>query len=275
MMIRKLLISGIGFCALALAVLLLWPSDSKVSESTTAKEVGSLNDTSPRTAATGDTGNSTPVASKSDTDSAKSDESDATYTSVMDAADDLARCTDDGSCIADDQSDPRAGHMQTVGKLSQTLDTLIQAAQTDGSAPQAQLGSFARRMLAFPDGHVQARAISLMGAMAPQPQNVDSIVTHLNGHHDAALFELGLAELGRYAGAGGDAPAKIDALLADTLKSGGHYAAQTVATNVGKLIHPGNVEKFEALARELPAQTRTAKILKSTLAEYRAVASGG
>ncbi len=165
--------------------------------------------------------------------------------------------------------------MESVEKLSQTLDALVEAARNDNAAPEPRLGSFARRMLAFPDGHVQARAISLMGTIDPQPQNVDAIVTHLAGHHDAALFELGLAELGRYAGTSGSISEQIDGFLARTLRSGGHFAAQTVATNVGKLIHAGNLERFEALAAELPAQTRTARLLKSTLAEYRIVASGG
>jgi len=268
---RKLIVGAVA-CVGLIAAALLWQS-----RGTNEVAQGSAKTPTPVDAASVSTSQPTSVApatlDEPGSGGGASDSTKRNYADVIDAAETLMQCTLDGSCVADDQSDPRAGHLQAVGRLSQSLDALTQAAHTDDSAPVLELGSFARRALKFPDGHVQARAISLMGALAPDPQNVDSIVSQLDGHHDAALFELGLAELGRYAG--GEGSTRIDDLLVNTLKNGAHFVAQTVAANVGKLLDARNVERFEAVSRELPAQSRTAKILRSTLAEYRLVATGG
>jgi len=273
MISRKILAAGIA-CAVLLGSAWLWTSrgehDAVVERMPATPSAPAL------TAQSTDTVSShSPEQVIEQNAQGEQDSADATYASVIDSADTLMECTLDGSCVAEDQSDPRAGHLQAVGRLSRTLDALVEAAHTDENLPTVELGSFARRALAFPDGHVQARAISLMGALAPDPQNVDTIVTHLDGHHDAALFELAMAELGRYAGGADAASSRIDDLLIDTLTNGAHFVAQTVAANVGKLLDADNVDRFESLSRELPQQSRTAKILRSTLAEYRLVTSDG
>jgi len=155
--------------------------------------------------------------------------------------------------------------------INEQLDTLIFSAQRSAGVNADEVGQLAREAMAFPDGHVQAKAIELMGLLEPQAENVVVIVEHLAGHSDATIFRLSINELTRYP----QAQTEIDSLMMETMKTGGHFSAQSVAQYITPLINNANLSAYQTFAATLNQQTRAAKLLNATLAEYAITIAGG
>ena len=180
-------------------------------------------------------------------------------------------CSQTDSCTITNQTEPRAGHFEVVKNINEQLDILIFSAQRSAGANTDEFGQLAREAIAFPDGHVQAKAIELMGLLEPQAENVGVIIEQLEGHSDATLFRLSINELTRYPQAQRD----IDSLMMETMKTGGHFSAQSVAQYITPLINTSNLSDYQTFAATLDQQTKTAKLLNATLAEYAITLAGG
>lgn len=180
-------------------------------------------------------------------------------------------CSQTDTCTVSNEADPRAGHFEVVKNINAQLDTLIFSAQGSSGINANDFGQLAREAMTFPDGHVQAKAIELMGLMEPQVENVAIITEQLAGHSDATLFRLSINELTRYP----QAQTQIDSLMMETMKTGGHYSAQSVAQYITPLINNANVSVYQEFAATLDQQTKAAKLLNATLAEYSITLAGG
>ncbi len=170
------------------------------------------------------------------------------------------------------QSDPRIAELELGQRIAKTIDsiTLISQASTEDIS---QYHEVAQEFVKHPDGHVQEAALELMATLQPNPDNVTALLDGLSNTHDAAIYRMSIMEFSRH-----DDPqlkTQIDTLLINTLKTGGHFAAQEVAKDILPLLTKDNVEQYRKVATELPANSAKAKALKANLEEFDMQRSGG
>lgn len=151
-------------------------------------------------------------------------------------------------------------HFEVVRLLLEQLDRL--AAQ--GSP--AEQAAWARELLAFPDGHVQAAALALAARLPPAAENVAAAVRALGGTYDAVLLAKAYPVLRQWQQLG--LTAGYDEMFAGLVHTGGWQAAQSVAENIGPFLNAGNVARFEQLSRQLQPGARQQALLRS-LRDYR------
>jgi hypothetical protein len=157
-------------------------------------------------------------------------------------------------------------HFEVVAAVLQQLDRL--AAQGN----VAEQTAWARELLAFPDGHVQAAALALAARLPPSAETVAAAVQALGKTYDAVLLAKAYPVLRQWQQLG--LSAGYDEMLAGLVHTGGWQAAQSVAENLGPFLNAGNVGRFEQLARQLPAGARQQALLR-TLRDYQLQQTGG
>ena len=158
------------------------------------------------------------------------------------------------------------GHFEVVAAVLQQLDRL--AAQ--GSA--AEQTAWARELLAFPDGHVQAAALALAARLPPSAETVAAAVGALGKTYDAVLLAKAYPVLRQWQQLG--LTAGYDEMFLGLVHTGGWQAAQSVAENLGPFLNAGNVGRFEQVARQLQPGARQQALLR-TLRDYQLQQAGG
>lgn len=157
-------------------------------------------------------------------------------------------------------------HFEVVGLLLQQLERL--AAQGN-SAEQA---AWARELLAFPDGHVQAAALALAARLPPTTETVAAAVTALTKTYDAVLLAKAYPVLQQWQQLGLNSG--YDDMFVGLVHTGGWQAAQSVAENIRPFLNAGNVTRFEQVALQLPPGARQ-QALARALRDYQLQQQGG
>ncbi len=157
-------------------------------------------------------------------------------------------------------------HFAVVGLVLQQLERL--AAQ--GSP--AEQAAWARELLAFPDGHVQAAALALAARLPPSADTVAAAVSALAKTYDAVLLGKAYPVLQQWQQLGLNSG--YDDMLLGLVHTGGWQAAQSVADNVRPFLNAGNVGRFAQVARELPPGARQQSLLRA-LRDYQLLQQGG
>lgn len=157
-------------------------------------------------------------------------------------------------------------HFEVVGLLLQQLDRL--AAQ--GSP--AEQAAWARELLGFPDGHVQAAALALAARLPPASETVAAAVSALSRTYDAVLLAKAYPVLQQWQQLGLNSG--YDDLFVGLVHTGGWQAAQSVAENIRPFLNAGNVARFEQVARQLPPGARQQALARS-LRDYQLQQQGG
>jgi hypothetical protein len=157
-------------------------------------------------------------------------------------------------------------HFEVVRLLLQQLERL--AAQ--GSP--AEQAAWARELLAFPDGHVQAAALALAAKLPPSAETAAAAVATLGKSYDAVLLGKAYPVLQQWQQLG--LSAGYDDMFIGLVHTGGWQAAQSVAENIGPFLNAGNVGRFEQVARQLPPGARQQALLRS-LRDYELQRRGG
>lgn len=157
-------------------------------------------------------------------------------------------------------------HFEVVGLLLQQLDRLA----AEGS-PAEQV-AFARELLAFPDGHVQAAALALAARLPPSAETTAAAVAALARTYDAVLLAQAYPVLRQWQQLG--LSAGYDDMFLGLVHTGGWQAAQSVAENIGPFLNAGNVGRFEQVARQLAPGARQKALLRS-LRDYEMQRRGG
>jgi hypothetical protein len=157
-------------------------------------------------------------------------------------------------------------HFAVVGLLLQQLDRL--AAQ--GSP--AEQAAWARELLSFPDGHVQAAALALAARLPPSPETAAAAVAALARSYDAVLLAKAYPVLQQWQQLG--LSAGYDDMFVGLVHTGGWQAAQSVAENIVPFLNAGNVGRFEQVARQLPPGARQQALLRS-LRDFELQRRGG
>ncbi|MEO6277852.1 hypothetical protein [Roseateles sp.] len=157
-------------------------------------------------------------------------------------------------------------HFEIVAAVLAQLDRLVAQGDT------AEQAAWARELLAFPDGHVQAQALALAAKLPPSAETTAAAVTALGRIYDAVLLAQAYPVLQRWQQLG--LSSGYDDMFVGLVHTGGWRAAQSVAENVGPFLNAGNVGRFEQVARQLPAGARQQALLRS-LRDHELQRQGG
>ncbi|KQW45531.1 MULTISPECIES: hypothetical protein [unclassified Roseateles] len=157
-------------------------------------------------------------------------------------------------------------HFEVVRLLLGQLDRL--AAQ----GTQAEQAAWARELLAFPDGHVQAAALALAARLPPSAETTGAAVAALARTYDAVLLAKAYPVLQQWQQLG--LTSGYDDMFIGLVHTGGWQAAQSVAENIGPFLNAGNVGRFEQVARQLQPGVRQQALLRS-LRDYELQRRGG
>lgn len=157
-------------------------------------------------------------------------------------------------------------HFEVVGAVLQQLERLT----AEGSP--AEQAAWARELLAFPDGHVQAAALALAAKLPPSAETAAATVKALGQTYDAVLLAKAYPVLQQWQQLG--LSAGYDDMFAGLVHTGGWQAAQSVAEHIGPFLNAGNVDRFEQVARQLQPGARQQALLRS-LRDYELQRRGG
>jgi hypothetical protein len=157
-------------------------------------------------------------------------------------------------------------HFEIVEAVLRQLDRLV----AQGSP--AEQAAWARELLGYPDGHVQAAALALAAKLPPSAETVAAAVKALGRSHDAVLLAQAYPVLRQWQQLG--LSAGYDEMFLGLVHTGGWQAAQSVAENVGPFLNAGNVGRFEQVARQLQPGARQQALLRS-LRDYQLQRQGG
>lgn len=177
----------------------------------------------------------------------------------------LVQCHAANSCRVRSQ-EGLDGHFEVVGAVLQQLERL--AAQ--GSP--AEQAAWARELLAFPDGHVQAAALALAARLPPSAETTAAAVAALGKTYDAVLLAKAYPVLQQWQQLG--LTSGYDDMFIGLVHTGGWQAAQSVAEHIGPFLNDGNVARFEQVARQLPPGARQQALLRS-LRDHQLQRQGG
>lgn len=157
-------------------------------------------------------------------------------------------------------------HFEVVRLLLEQLDRL---AAHGGPAEQA---AWARELLAFPDGHVQAAALALAARLPPSAETTAAAVAALGKTYDAVLLGKAYPVLQQWQQLG--LSSGFDDMFIGLVHTGGWQAAQSVADNIRPFLNAGNVARFEQVVGQLQPGTRQ-QSLQRALRDYQLQRQGG
>lgn len=177
----------------------------------------------------------------------------------------LVQCHAANSCRVRSQ-EGLDGHFEVVAAVLQQLERL--AAQ--GSP--AEQAAWARELLAFPDGHVQAAALALAARLPPSAETTAAAVAALGRTYDAVLLGKAYPVLQQWQQLG--LTSGYDDMFIGLVHTGGWQAAQSVAEHIGPFLNDGNVARLEQVARQLPPGARQQALLRS-LRDHQLQRQGG
>lgn len=153
--------------------------------------------------------------------------------------------------------------------VSRALVAQLQRLGESGNT--AEQAAWARELLSFPDGHVQAAALALAARLPPSAETVGAAVAALGESYDAVLLRQAYPVLQQWQQLGLNAG--YDEMFLKLVHTGGWQAAQSVAENIGPFLNAGNVARFEQIANQLQPGARQ-EALKRALRDYQLLRSG-
>ncbi|WP_144394361.1 hypothetical protein [Pleionea sediminis] len=190
---------------------------------------------------------------------------------VNEQAEKLMLCLEEESCDYP-QTDPRS-YGYALGKDMIQLMVSSQQAMVEGNLDTFQLRKIGLTFLSVPDGHVQAKAISVLNTLPVDSETFVRVDSVLNDHFDSVLLEKSLSFLLRYHthGFGNE----VDRLLQKQIRSGGHFSRQMLSAKILPFINESNVESYRSTANSLSQQSLEYRQLTTVLKEYQLFQQGG
>lgn len=151
-------------------------------------------------------------------------------------------------------------------RLRQMADLLGQLTRMASQQPQGEavLRQVASDYLAWPDGHVQSAALSLLSALPAQSDSVKVITVALRDCFDAPLMRQAMQELQRY-------PAndeELQGFFGQILQTGSMYTSQEVAQGLLPFLTADNLGYYRQVLAGLDPRTTKALLLQATLKEF-------
>lgn len=200
-----------------------------------------------------------------DTHPTTGQESEPAAEAVLEDMREARDCYRDPDCEID--ADGPRQHWYEAGKAVAEGLRELRRRHRAGELSDARLAAAAREFMAFDNPHAQEAALEAMSEVPPDPRNLDAVLDALDQKHTPRLFEAALAQFRRYDGE--KARERIDGFLQSNLRTGAHHAAETIARGLTPFLDPDNVDEFEAIADELPEDSRRAELIRGAIDEYR------
>jgi hypothetical protein len=142
-----------------------------------------------------------------------------------------------------------------------------------GGQMPTEAQAVARHFLTSPSDEVKEAAIELLAVAPPNSENMRAVIDGLRESVSGPLYQTGLEELSRYAR--GEESSEISAFLLETMKQGGHYAAEEVARATLPFINTTNFKQYLGALAEMSPRSSTYLHLKLNLEEYARMQRGG
>lgn len=187
----------------------------------------------------------------------------------------LEECQESLEC--DFPQDSPASYSYAVDEaLAQELrqfSSVAQKWQGHGGQVPTEAQAVARHFLSSPSDEVKEAAIELLAVAPPSAENMRAVIGGLRDSVSGPLYQTGLEELGRYAHS--DESSEISAFLLETMRQGGHYAAEEVARATLPFINPATFKQYLGALAEMSPRSSTYLHLKLNLEEYARMQRGG
>lgn len=153
---------------------------------------------------------------------------------------------------------------------AQTLRYLRELrAQAANNSESAEVALWA---LHFPEDKVRLEGMEWAERFLAPRERAEAVIDSLSESTAVPLYLKGLHLLRE---SYPSAPARVDAFLEQTLKSGPHFAAEETARAMTHFLNDRNVSRFESLQKQLPKGSNTSDFLKSNLEDFRRRQGGG
>jgi hypothetical protein len=127
--------------------------------------------------------------------------------------------------------------------------------------------ALARLGLEWPNDDVRSAAIQLIGTQPPASENISILIDALRDARSEDLVTAGLNEFQRYSQP--QDQMTINSFVIQTLKTGPMTASSGVASQLGLLLNPTNVDFYRQALNDLPADSERYRALQTTLANYQ------
>ncbi len=188
---------------------------------------------------------------------------------IKEALHELLNCHKTSTCPVDN-SDSRASDLLLGQQITAKLDEYIELSLNNDYFDE-ESAQIVNEFIANRDGYVQESALNLMSAMAPNITNAQALLTALSTSYDAKIMKQAIKELQRYP----ELSSQIDKLYQQSLQTGSFYVAQEIALNILPQLTSSNIAQYEAIARNLPQNSKRADALWSNIKEFKLKQSRG
>ncbi|GGD78661.1 hypothetical protein [Lacimicrobium alkaliphilum] len=182
---------------------------------------------------------------------------------LISALNQASACRETGEC-ASSEDDPRAAMFEQERRLVDALESL-QDLYASHQFEDQQLAIITSEYLTSPLGRVQFQALAMMQQQSPHTENAQILLDALDDSYDAKVMESALTELQRYP----ELNQSIDELLIKNLRTGSFYASRTIAQGIQPFLNKSNLAAYEAVLKELPAQTAKARLLSASINAFK------
>jgi len=175
-------------------------------------------------------------------------------------------CLSDSECRQDPADDPRQAHFELGQSMAQDMRWLIDQQQSQRLSDR-ELGSIAREMMGVQNDHAREAALEAMAVLPPESDNLDSMTTALDQHHNPRLIKQVMPEFKRHLEAGhGD---RVHAFIRSNLETGSVQVSRTLAESLPSLLEKDRLGEYEETLERMPPGSRQRQLLKESLSSYR------
>jgi hypothetical protein len=184
----------------------------------------------------------------------------------------LLECSRGSNCPDLEDSDPRAAFFDLGRRIKNQLGELNNL-YLENKISDDQLREIASDYMQYQDGHVQEKVLSILSTLEPTAETLNTILSSVKTGYDKKIIKMVMVEFLRYPDS--QSRSNINVFLVETLTSGSHYVAQSVAQNIIPLLTTDNISIFEETLTSLPPNTKKYKLLKGSIEEFRLMQSNG
>ncbi|OKY25174.1 hypothetical protein [Thalassotalea sp. PP2-459] len=177
--------------------------------------------------------------------------------------DEIEDCENNGLCSTNEQ-DPKQAMFEQEALFVKTLKQLQEMHQTKQVFDTTYTETIGK-YLASSLGRVQLQAIDMFAQQPQDESNAEILINALSDSYDSKVMAKAMSVLTHYP----KQQEQYENMLLKTLTTGSFYVSRTVAKEVRHILNAQNITKFEALAATLPEKTAKAKILKTSIDDYK------
>jgi len=181
----------------------------------------------------------------------------------------LIHCEEQNNCPVDNR-DPRASDFLKEKLIVIEAGKII-GLQKRGLIEDSEAEELSLKLLEYPGGAVQSKALELISELEPS-QKIKSGITHmLQESHDEKCTSQALKELSRY----DNISEEVTDLFIETIAHGSFLVGRKISEEILPFLNENNIDQYKNLLKELPKDSKKAKSLESNIREFELLRSNG